>query len=118
MAGRKFDLSGEFDVKQKNEPVVAKEEPKVEKDTVIGAASGTEVVTPVGLDSTRGRKGQKLPTMNMRFTPENYEYMKREGAVRGMTATKFVNWLIESYRSNPAHVHYDDSFKDTEGWDD
>lgn len=71
---------------------------------------------PSGLSGTRGRKGQKLPTINMRFSEENYEYLKREGAVRGLTRTEFVNWLIESYRSNPAHVHYDDSYKTTVDW--
>lgn len=69
-----------------------------------------------GLQSTRGRKGMKLPTMNMRFTPDNYEYMRRESAVRGMSTTAFVNWLIESYRSNPAHVNYTDDFQQNADW--
>lgn len=69
-----------------------------------------------GLQGTRGRKGMKLPTMNMRFTPDNYEYMRREAAVRGLSTTAFVNWLIESYRSNPAHVNYTNDFQDHADW--
>lgn len=82
------------------------------------SVSQNVVTQPSGMTGTRGRKGQKLPTMNMRFSVENYEYMRREGRARGMTATSFVNWLIETYRSNPAHVTYNNAFKDTEGWDD
>lgn len=29
------------------------------------------------LESTQGRKGKKLPRINMAFTPENHEYIKR-----------------------------------------
>lgn len=114
----KFNLDESFNLGKGR-----KESKKVDKESVSAISVDTEeqveevtAGTSVGLTSTRGRKGQKLPTMNMRFTPENYEYLKREGAVRGLSATAFVNWLIETYRANPAHVHYNDDFKDTEGW--
>lgn len=88
----------------------------VEKDKSIVAEEKAVKTAVNGLQSTRGRKGMKLPTMNMRFTPENYEYMRRESAVRGMSTTAFVNWLIESYRSNPAHVNYTDDFQQNADW--
>lgn len=88
----------------------------VEKDKSIVAEEKAVKTAVNGLQSTRGRKGMKLPTMNMRFTPENYEYMRRESAVRGMSTTAFVNWLIESYRSNPVHVNYTDNFQQNADW--
>ena len=82
----------------------------------VDALTMVGVDVPSGLSGTRGKKGCKLPTINMRFSEANYEYLRREGAIRGLTRTEFVNWLIESYRSNPEHVHYDDSFKGTVDW--
>lgn len=87
-----------------------------EKDKSIVEEEKAVKTAVNGLQSTRGRKGMKLPTMNMRFTPDNYEYMRRESAVRGMSTTAFVNWLIESYRSNPAHVNYTDDFQQNADW--
>lgn len=109
----KFNLDEEeFQVgkEKKSKKQETKQEPKQE--------AGAEVVSavPSGLTGTRGRKGQKLPTMNMRFSPENYEYIRRESAVRGLSATGFVNWLIETYRSDPAHVNYSDAFEQTAKW--
>lgn len=109
----KFNLDEEeFQVgkEKKSKKQETKREPKQE--------AGAEVVSaiPSGLTGTRGRKGQKLPTMNMRFSPENYEYIRRESAVRGLSATGFVNWLIETYRSDPAHVNYSDAFEQTAKW--
>lgn len=109
----KFNLDEEeFQVgkEKKSKNLGTKQEPK--------PAAGTESASsvPSGLTGTRGRKGQKLPTMNMRFSPENYEYIRRESAVRGLSATGFVNWLIETYRSDPAHVNYSDAFEQTAKW--
>lgn len=109
----KFNLDEEeFQVgkEKKSKKLETKQEPKQE--------AGADVVSavPSGLTGTRGRKGQKLPTMNMRFSPENYEYIRRESAVRGLSATGFVNWLIETYRSDPAHVNYSDAFEQTAKW--
>lgn len=109
----KFNLDEEeFQVgkEKKSKNLETKQEPKQE----AGTESASSV--PSGLTGTRGRKGQKLPTMNMRFSPENYEYIRRESAVRGLSATGFVNWLIETYRSDPAHVNYSDAFEQTAKW--
>lgn len=34
----------------------------------------------------------------------------------GDSATAFVNWLIETYRSVTEHVNYTDDFQKTEDW--
>lgn len=47
------------------------------------------------LESTQGRKGQKLPRINMAFTPENHEYIKRVSRQNGMSVTQYINELIE-----------------------
>ena len=106
---------GKFQFDQDDFVVEPKKREKPEKETVVSKKSVTGS-TPSGMTGTRGRKGMALPTMNMRFSKENYEYIKREGAVRGLSATAFVNWLIETYRSVPEHVNYTDDFRKTEDW--
>lgn len=106
---------GKFQFDQDDFVVEPKKKEKQEKETVVSKKSVTGS-TPSGMTGTRGRKGMALPTMNMRFSKENYEYIKREGAVRGLSATAFVNWLIETYRSVPEHVNYTDDFQKTEDW--
>lgn len=43
---------------------------------------------------TSGRKGVKLPRINLAFTPDNYDYIKTMSQVRGESLTEFVNHLI------------------------
>lgn len=53
---------------------------------------------------TSGRKGVKLPRINMAFTPEIYEYIKSMARACGMTITEFVNHemkkSLEEHRSD------------------
>lgn len=112
----KFNLDEEeFQVKAAGKEKKSKK-PETKPDEKQTAGKEAVSAVPSGLTGTRGRKGQKLPTMNMRFSPENYEYIRRESAVRGLSATGFVNWLIETYRSDPAHVNYSDAFEQTAKW--
>ena len=46
---------------------------------------------------TQGRKGYKMPRMNMSFTPSNMDYLKIMAGVNGMTITRFMNYLIEQH---------------------
>ena len=91
----KFNLD-EFDVKKpakvEKKPV---QEPKVEKKQNVGV---------------------KVPMMNIRFSPENYDYMRREAAMRGLSVIKFTNWIIDQYRQDPAHVHHNDVYQNEEKW--
>lgn len=52
------------------------------------------------LGSTQGKKGQKLKRINMAFDDINYDYVTRESRRQGMSATAFVNMIIEQYRLN------------------
>lgn len=47
---------------------------------------------------TAGRKGLKLPRINMAFTPENYDYIQTMARVRGETLTTFVNNIMTESR--------------------
>lgn len=44
---------------------------------------------------TGGRKGLKLPRINLALTPENYDYVKVMSSVTGATLAEFINAEIE-----------------------
>ena len=48
---------------------------------------------------TQGKKGHKLPSMNMRFSPENYEWMRKQAPLNGMSVSQFVNAILEKERT-------------------
>lgn len=45
---------------------------------------------------TNGRKGVKLPRINVAFTPEVYMYVTTMAQVRGQTITQFVNHILRA----------------------
>lgn len=46
---------------------------------------------------TQGRKGLKMPRMNMSFTPSNMDYLRVMAGISGMTVTRFMNSIIEQH---------------------
>ena len=48
--------------------------------------------------ATRGRKGVKLPRINMAFTPSNLDFIRVMAAIRGQSMTQYVNAIIERER--------------------
>lgn len=52
---------------------------------------------------TTGRKGVKLPRINMAFTPELFDYIKTMSRVSGITQTEFVNNVLAQYKAE----HYE-----------
>lgn len=50
-------------------------------------------------NSTSGRKGLKLPRINMAFSPINYDYIQTMSRVRGETLTTFVNRIMDESRA-------------------
>lgn len=46
---------------------------------------------------TAGRKGVKLPRLNMAFAPEVYDYIRTMSKVSGITLTEFVNKVMKQY---------------------
>lgn len=43
---------------------------------------------------TAGRKGVKMPRINLAFAPDNYEYVRTMAQVRGESLTDFVNHVL------------------------
>ena len=71
-------------------------------NTFIGSASPAqeeqESYSTQNTPSTQGRKGEKLPRINMAFSPQNLEYLRVMAGIRGISITKYVNALIERDR--------------------
>lgn len=67
----------------------------------------TEEDAAAFLDSfqSAGRKGLKLPRINLAFTPENYEYIRTMARVRGESYTTFVNWLIKTHKDENLNMY-------------
>lgn len=51
------------------------------------------------IGTTQGKKGQKLKRINMAFSDENHEYVTKESRRRGISATAFVNLIIDEYKN-------------------
>lgn len=54
---------------------------------------------------TAGRKGVKLPRINLAFTPANYEFIKTMAQVRGQNLTEFVNEILAEARESHADIY-------------
>lgn len=52
---------------------------------------------------TTGKKGVKLPRINLAFSPSNYRYIEIMSRVRGENLTQFVNKIIAEH----AELHAD-----------
>ena len=64
---------------------------KVETVDIIGSPV-------IRLGATQGRKGLKLPRINMGFSPENHDWLRLRSRQRGMTITEFVNEILDRER--------------------
>lgn len=49
---------------------------------------------------TSGKKGMKLPRINLALTPSNYDYVNSMAAMYGISKTEFVNNLIKNDSMN------------------
>ena len=75
--------------------------------TIIGSAQETQHTQEVqeapqapvqsmpSVGSTQGRKGAKLPRINMAFSPQGLEYLRVMSALCGVSVTRYVNDLVE-----------------------
>lgn len=71
-----------------------KEEPHTRK--TYTEAEAAEFLSTL---KTAGRKGVKLPRINMAFTPELFDYIKTMARVSGITQTEFVNSVLAQYKA-------------------
>ena len=47
---------------------------------------------------TQGKKGLKLPRINLAFSPSNLDYIRVMAGIRGESMTQFVNRVIDQHR--------------------
>lgn len=52
------------------------------------------------IGNTQGKKGMKLKRINMAFSDDNHDYITRKSRQMGISATAFVNLIIEQYKNN------------------
>ena len=50
------------------------------------------------LPQTQGKKGAKAKRINMAFSDENHEWIKRESRRQGISATQYVNDIVAQER--------------------
>lgn len=54
---------------------------------------------------TTGKKGVKLPRINLAFSPSNYQYVEIMSRVRGENLTQFVNKIIQEHREQHGDLY-------------
>lgn len=54
---------------------------------------------------TSGRKGVKLPRINVAFKPSVYEYISTMARVRGETMTDFINLVLEKHMDDNQEIY-------------
>jgi len=47
---------------------------------------------------TAGRKGVKLPRVNLAFAPDIYDYVKTMSKASGLTYTEFINKILRDHK--------------------
>lgn len=77
----------------------AEEQPK-KKRRPRRAYSPQEAAELMETLKTAGRKGLKLPRMNMAFTPSNYQYIEIMSKAAGYNLTQFVNMALLQHRTD------------------
>ena len=60
--------------------------------------SEEEKAARIAAHKTQGRKGCKLPRMNLTFSQENYDYLKVIAPYCGTNVTAILNKLVDKYR--------------------
>lgn len=55
--------------------------------------------------NTAGKKGVKLPRINLAFSPEVYEFIKTMSRVRGENLTEFVNMVLQEYMEEHRDIY-------------
>ena len=54
---------------------------------------------------TSGRKGVKLPRINLAFAPDVYDYINTMSRVRGENMTQFVNHVLTQYMEEHKDIY-------------
>ena len=58
----------------------------------------------LSVHGTQGRKGQKLPRINMAFSTANLEYLQIISRIKGISATEYVNRMLDAEREAQSEI--------------
>lgn len=84
MARKKFDMASDLFA---DFPSNAKNAQEVQEVCTRSTRSGTQ-----------GRKGCHAKRINMAFSDDNYEWIRKTARQEGITMTQLVNAILDSYR--------------------
>ena len=62
------------------------------------ALSDSDLLPFVVPNDTQGRKGHKMPRINLAFYPDNHAWLKTRSRQLGLTMTDYVNALVTKSR--------------------
>ncbi len=62
-----------------------------------GTASPEEAEERARLGITRGRKGTRMPKLNVALWADNYQYVKTVSRVVGVSMNDFINQIIQQH---------------------
>lgn len=90
-----------------SKPAVETQVPVAEVEPVITSApthtttnNTDDLNNYVFATRTQGRKGQKVPRMNLGIPEDVYEYIRRESRKQGMTYSEFICAVMRQRRDN------------------
>lgn len=69
---------------------------QVQEDDIT--CTRTKYKPEIVFGSTQGKKGHKVSRINMAFTPENHEWLKKHSRELGISATELANEAIRIIR--------------------
>ena len=69
------------------------EEPNLDKDKKL-----------LEIGKTQGKKGEKLPRINIAFSTLNHEFITRKSRRAGLSATAFVNAILDKAREGEVDI--------------
>ena len=92
---------GIIDAQAEQEEQVEKPKPRKERKTY----TPEEARRIMNTLQTTGRKGVKLPRINLAFTPELHDYITIMSRARGENLTQFVNKIIKEHMEQHIDIY-------------
>lgn len=90
-----FDDSA-FNIEQQETQVVQEVQEKATQQ--VQEVQEDNTTSTISFGATQGRKGHKSPRINMAFSPENHAWIKTRSRQLGVSATEFVNTILDNER--------------------
>ena len=54
---------------------------------------------------TQGKRGIKLPRINLAFAPSNYDYVQTMARIKGQNMTEFINEVLKLHREEHGEAY-------------